>query len=63
MPVDSQALKPLEERKLAAQGSLQDATDKLAKAQQDVTTFTTSVATLTDEIADIDAALAAVTAL
>ena len=63
MPVDSQAVTRLMEDKTTAQNRLQKVTELLADAQQDVDRYTLSSATLVDEIADIDAAIAAAIAL
>lgn len=63
MPADSQAIIALNKRKAEVEGLLQNAQNNLNKAQQDVTTYTASVAQYTDELADIDASIAATEAL
>ena len=60
MPLDSQAVARITEDRTAAQARLQVITEELAKAEMAVVRWTNAKATVTDEIADLDQALALV---
>lgn len=63
MPADSQAITRLQEDRVAAVDRLQHATEQKVLAEQAVTRWDNTVTQLTDEVADIDAAIAAALAL
>ena len=63
MPTDSQAVTRFQEDRLSAIERLQKVQERLTAAQNSVTSLTTTEATIQDEIADIDDAIAAAIAL
>lgn len=58
MPADSQAIARLTEDRVTASNRLQVVRDSKLAAQQALDRWTASEATIVDEIADIDAAIA-----
>lgn len=62
MPADSQAITRLQEDRVAAVNRLQYITEQKVLAEQAVERWTNSEVTVTDEIADLDVAIAAATA-
>lgn len=63
MPADSQAVTRLQEDRLAAVARLEDIETRLTAANEAAARYTASKATVEDEIADIDEAIAAAIAL